>query len=235
MDAPALTCLVRQSFDSEAFGLDFYRVATPDREALARDLATLGAPGIPFMADAKLPAQDIEGSKQLQRLGFRKICVQPTFVLPLRGMRGAAVGEPQAVVDMPREELAAHAANFTYSRFGLDPDVTQSERQVHQERWLANSMASPDILVFREQGAFVSFKIREGAVVIDLVSALASSRGRGSLLLERLKTWAAGQGHSRIEVTTESENIPACLFYQKNGYRLDRACVVFHLRAQATA
>jgi len=96
-------------------------------------------------------------------------------------------------------------------------------------------MASPDILVFREQGAFVSFKIREGTVVIDLVSALSSSRGRGSLLLERLKAWAAGQGHSRIEVTTESENIPACLFYQKNGYRLDRANVAFHLRVQAPA
>jgi GNAT superfamily N-acetyltransferase len=150
-------------------------------------------------------------------------------------MRATAVGEPQAVVDMPRDELSAHATNFPYSRFGLDPDVTQSERQAHQERWLANSMASPDTLVFREQGAFVSFKVREGVVVIDLVSALPSSRGRGSLLLERLKAWAAGQGHSRIEVTTESENIPACLFYQKNGYRLDRANVAFHLRVQAPA
>ncbi|KAF0234626.1 MAG: GCN5-related [Desulfovibrionaceae bacterium] len=232
MDAPALTCLARQSFDSEAFGLDYYRMVTPDHEALARDLASLGALGTPFMADAKLPAQDIEGSKRLQLMGFRKICVQPTFVLSLTGMRATAVGEPQAVVDMPRDELSAHATNFPYSRFGLDPDVTESERRTHQERWLANSMTSPDILVFREQGAFVSFKVREGAVVIDLVSALPSSRGRGSLLLERLKAWAAGQGHSRIEVTTESENIPACLFYQKNGYRLDRATVAFHLRAQ---
>lgn len=235
MDAPALTCLVRQPFDSEAFGLDYYRATSPDYEALARDLASLGVLRAPFMADAKLPTQDIEGSKRLQRLGFRKICVQPTFVLPLAGTRGAAVGEPQAVVDMPQDELSAHAANFPYSRFGLDPDVTESERQAHQERWLGNSMTSPDVLVFREQGAFVSFKVREGAVVIDLVSALASSRGRGSLLLERLKAWAAGQEHTRIEVTTESENIPACLFYQKNGYRLDRASVAFHLRTQTLA
>lgn len=222
-----LTCLARQGFDSEAFGLNYYRVVHFDYDALAREFSALTPP---FMIDAKLPAQDIAGSKCLQDLGFRKVCVQPTYVLELTGTPGVAVGEPLGKVDMAQADLKAHAANFPFSRFGLDPQVTDAERIAHQRMWLVNTMASNDILKFVEQSAFVSFRTREGAVVIDLVSALASARGKGSLLLGRLKAWAAFKGYSHIEVTTECENILACLFYQKNGFRLDRAVAAFHIR-----
>jgi len=222
-----LTCLVRQDFDSQAFNVDYYRAVRFEPEPLGRELAALAGP---YMADAKLEAQDIEGSKTLQRLGFRKICVQPTFALDLSGARGAAVGEPQGVTELPEADLAAHAANFPYSRFGLDPWIGEDQRVRHQARWIANSLASPDILKFTEHGAFVSFKLRDHAAVIDLISVLPAARGRGSLLLGRLKAWAAARGLKRVEVTTESENIPACLFYQKNGYCLERASVALHLR-----
>jgi len=222
-----LACLARQDFDSQAFNVDYYRVVRFEPEPLGRELEALAGP---FMADAKLDAQDIEGSKTLQRLGFRKICVQPSFALDLSGARGAAVGEPQGAVELPEAELAAHAANFPFSRFGLDPWIAEAERVRHQARWLANTMASADILKFTDHGAFVSFKIRDHAAVIDLISVLPAARGRGSLLLGRLKAWAAARGLGRVEVTTESENIPACLFYQKNGFRLARASVALHLR-----
>jgi GNAT superfamily N-acetyltransferase len=229
-----LTCLARQSFDSEAFGLDFYRVTRFCYPDLSRDLASLT---VPFMADAKLPAQDIAGSKALQAVGFRKVCVQATFALELAGWPSSpAAPEPSGRVDLPPELIWAHAANFPFSRFGLDPQVTDAERIAHQRKWLANSMASPDILKFIEGGderAFVSFKVREEVAAIDLVSVLDPGRGLGSSLLGRLTAWAVSRGLARIEVTTESENIAACLFYQKNGFRLARAAVAFHLRGEA--
>lgn len=227
-----LTCLTRQDFDSEAFGLDYYRVARFDYDALACEIASLQSP---FMADAKLPAQDIAGSKQLQKMGFCKICVQPTFVADLSGTSGTAAGEPQGAMAFPLAELDAHAANFPFNRFGLDPQITDGERVEHQRRWISNSIASAEILKFLDQGAFVSFKLRESVVVIDLVSALPSARGRGSLLLGRLKAWAAFKGCSRIEVTTESENVPACLFYEKSGFRIAGAAVAFHMRRGKTS
>jgi len=227
-----MTCLTRQDFDSEAFGLDYYRVTRFDYDVLAGELASLPSP---LMADAKLPAQDVSGSKQLQILGFRKICVQPTFVADLSGMSGAAAGEPQGALELNQSELYAHAANFQFNRFGLDPQITDGERIEHQRRWIFNSMASSEILKFLDQGAFVSFKLRDSVVVIDLVSALPSARGRGSLLLGRLKTWAAFKGCTRVEVTTESENVLACLFYEKNGFRLAGAAVAFHMRRGKTS
>jgi GNAT superfamily N-acetyltransferase len=222
--------LVRQDFDSLALGLDFYRVVRFDHGGLARELASLAPP---FMADAKLPAEDIAGSKELQRLGFRKACVQPVYALDLAGRRGTAPGEPLARYEMDPGELDAHAANFPFSRFGLDPFVPEAARIEHQRRWIANSMASPDVPVFVEKGAFVSFKLREDAAVIDLISVLPSERGRGSLLLGRLAAWSAARGLARTLVTTESENVPACRFYQKNGYHLIRAFTAFHLHREA--
>ena len=227
-----LTCLARQDFDSGAFGLNYYRVTRFDYGTLAGEVASLQ---LPFMADAKLPAQDVAGSKQLQGMGFRKVCVQPTFVAELSGMSGTAAGEPRGAMEFPLAELDAHAANFPFNRFGLDPQVTDNERIEHQRRWVSNSMASAGILKFLDQGAFVSFKLKESVVVIDLVSALPSARGRGSLLLGRLKAWAAFKGFTRIEVTTESENVPACLFYEKNGFRIAGAAVAFHMRRGKTS
>ena len=232
-----LTCLARQGFDSEAFGLDFHRVIRFSYPDLTREVGLLRPP---FMADAKLPVRDIAGAKALQAIGFRKICVQPTFVLELGGPPSVlSEAEPIALVDLTPEDLEAHAANFIYSRFGLDPQITEAERIAHQRKWLVNTMASPDIRKILGLGsqpgvrAFVSFKVREGQAAIDLVSVLDPGRGMGSSLMARLKTWAASSGLSRIEVTTESENMPACLFYQKNGFRLARATVAFHLRREA--
>ncbi|WP_243358546.1 GNAT family N-acetyltransferase [Fundidesulfovibrio terrae] len=225
-----MKCLVRQQFDSDALGLDFYRATRIDPDILGRELAALP---LPYMADAKAHAQDIDGAKLLMRLGFRKMCVQPTFSQDLTGAAGAACGEPMGAASMPEAELDAHAANFPFSRFGLDPDVAQAARVAHQRRWIANSMASGEILKFIEPGAFVSFKLKDKAAVIDLISVLPQARGRGSLLLGRLRSWAASKGLTRVEVTTESENVTACLFYQKNGFRLDRASVAFHLHAGA--
>jgi len=222
-----LTCLTRQEFDSDVFGLDFYRVTRLDPEILGRELSLLP---VPFMADAKTPAQDIDGTKSLMRLGFRKVCTQPTYRLDLSNVSKAASGEPSEATEISADELAAHAANFPYSRFGLDPDVADHERLSHQKRWLTNTMASAGIFKFVEPGAFVSFKLRDNAAVIDLISVLPRARGRGSLLLGRLRAWAASKGLARIEVTTESENITACLFYQKNGYHLDRVAAAFHMR-----
>lgn len=222
-----LTCLARQDFDSQAFGLDYYRVVRFEYPALARELASLrGA----FMADAKLPARDIGGAKALMGLGFRKVCVQPTYALDLSGAAGVAAGEPSEQAELLPEELDAHAANFPFSRFGLDHLVADAQRIAHQRKWIGNSMSSRGVLKFLEPGAFVSFKVRDDAAVIDLISVLPSARGRGSLLLGRLRAWAASKGLARVAVTTESENVPACLFYQKNDYRLEGAAVAFHLR-----
>ncbi|WP_243311686.1 GNAT family N-acetyltransferase [Fundidesulfovibrio agrisoli] len=227
---PAPACLALQEFDSEAFRQDYYRVTRQDYPALARQLARLREGGKPFLADAKLPAADIEGAKALMRLGFLKVCAQVTFSRDLTGVAAVASGEPAGASELPEDELDAHAANFPFSRFGLDPNVTLEERVRHQRKWIANTMRSAEVLKFMEPGGFVSFRKRGEAVAIDLVSVLPRARGRGSLLLGRLAGWAAGQGFKRIDVTTEAENLTACLFYEKNGYRLSGAAAAFHMR-----
>lgn len=222
-----LTCLARQGFDSDIFGLDYYRTVRFEYATLAREIESLTGP---FMADAKLPAHDIEGAKALMRMGFLKVSVQPFFVFDLSGTPGAPSGDPEGRVDIDPVELDAHAANFPFCRFGLDPHVTEQERIAHQRAWLANTLKSEDILKFREPGAFLSFRIRGDVVAVDLLSAVGPMRGRASLILNRMKSWAAFHGYKRLELTTEDENIPACLLWQKHGFKLEKASVAFHLR-----
>lgn len=219
-------CLVRQEFDSRVFGLEFFRLARFDPEALARELPGLPAP---CMADAKLPAPDAAGAKALLRLGFAKACVQAVFAADLAGRPAGAVHEPETVTVMDPGEIGRHAANFPLSRFGLDPAVPERARQAHQRRWIENSLADPAIAVFRLDGGFASVKTKGPEASIDLISVLEGRRGAGAVLLGRLQDWAASRGLTRLRVVTEAENLPACLFYQKCGLRLAETVSVFHL------
>ena len=65
-------CLVRQDFDSEAFGLPFFRLARLDPDLLGGEMRRIARlPGA--LADARLPAAAIAGAALLQRHGFRKV------------------------------------------------------------------------------------------------------------------------------------------------------------------
>lgn len=255
MSAP---CLVRQEFDSEVFGLPYYRMARFEPETLAAELEALnrehqemtGLPGTSglsglsglssmsarFMVDAKLPAEQVDEAKALMGLGFRKVCVQAHFALEsaVRNLTPSA-GEPFGAVPAAPEVLDLHAANLRRSRFGLDPSVPEALRFAHQRQWLANSMASDTVRKFFAGSGFVSFTAKGGVAAIDLFSVPERRKGQGSVLLDRLKTWCADQGIPRLVVTTECENTPACLFYEKNGFRLAGTTTVFHLLQGAFA
>jgi large subunit ribosomal protein L19 len=76
-------CLKWQAFDSQAFGVDFYRVDRLDFPVLARELETLRAlpQGLPLMIDARIAASDREADLFFQRNGFRKVTLQIRYVM----------------------------------------------------------------------------------------------------------------------------------------------------------
>lgn len=250
MSAP---CLILQVFDSEVFGLPYYRMTRYDPTALADELDILnrehgGAAGQPpvsgvssaaakFMADAKLPAEQVDEAKALMGLGFRKVCVQAHFAMDIAAHppRTPNVEKPSGAVAAAPEVLDMHAANLRRSRFGLDPLLPEALRFAHQRQWLANIMASDTVLKFFAGNGFVSFTVRNATVAVDLFSVPEQRQGHGSILLDRLKGWCAHQGIPRLLVTTECENTPACLFYEKNGFRLAGTSTVFHLLQGAFA
>lgn len=211
-------CLARQAFDSEAFGVDFFRVTRLDLPVLARELETLRR--LPrVMADARIPASDRKADLFFQGQGFRKVCVQLQYAAPV--LPAMAEGpDPDDTVDnrLPAEAVARHVDNLVYDRFNLDAAVPQAGRDRFQAAWIANSLASCDIRKVYSGESFVSFKVREATAVVDIVSVLTPGQGVGSALMGRVFTAAARLGLTLVVVTTEAENEPACRMYQKNGF-----------------
>jgi GNAT superfamily N-acetyltransferase len=222
-------CLTRQPFDSDVFGLDFYRVTRwDDHSALAGDLARLRQmPRV--MADARIAAADRDADLFFQRNGFRKVTIQLRFAAPVPP--GMAEGpEPGDTTEgrLSPQAIARHVDNLVYDRFNLDAAVPKAGRDRFQTAWIGNSMASPAIRKVYDGESFVSFKIDGPEAVVDVVSVLRRRQGVGSALLVRVFRAAARLGLSRLVVTTEAENEPACRLYQKNGFLPDGHFSRFH-------
>lgn len=212
------TCLTRQAFDSEAFGLDFYRVTHLDFPVLERELAALRR--LPrVMADARIAASDRPADLFFQLQGFRKVCVQLQYAAPVAPAM-AEGPEPGDTVEnrLPPEAVARHVDNLVYDRFNLDAAAPKAGRDRFQAAWIANSLTSPDIRKVYAGESFVSFKVEGATAVVDIVSVLAHGQGIGSSLMARVFCAAARLGLTLLVVTTEAENEPACRMYQKNGF-----------------
>ena len=228
MDSPRFK---RHDDLSESLGTDYYLSVRVDFATLGADLEALPAPCI---VDVRLLGEDIDNTRTLTALGFSKICVLAMFGADLSGReRGedarpgvAALPETVAVRDV--SWIDRHANNLRLGCFALNPRISDWSWMAVHRGLVGKSLASPDVLKFFQDDGFVSFRMFEDKVVIDFFSVLDRRRGTGSTLMARLFDFARSRGRERIEVVTECENVPACLFYQKNNFRLAQTASIFH-------
>ncbi len=223
-------CVERQIFDSDVFGTDFFRVVAMDAKGLDADLDKIRSLKS-YIVDAKTVGSDFWGDRYFQARGFKKVCVLIRFARDVEPDDAALNAAPEAVFEdrMPDKDLARHVRNLKYDRFNLDGDIRTRDRDEFQLRWMTNSMRSARIYKVYEDTGFCSFKPAGEEIVVDIFSVLTHRRGVGSRLMDRLKAFAAGEGFKRVNVFTESENEPACRFYEKNGFRIHGSFSCFHL------
>ena len=214
------SALVYQAFDSDVFGVPFYRLSDPASVRVAEDIAALSDQG-DFIADAKLPMGEAQAIAALERLGFRRICSQVELSHDL-AESGAMKSVPAArLADrlaLEAESLSAHAAGFRFARFLQDPLLPQAASRRLMERWIANSLSGRCKLAVIGSD-FCSFKDKGAELVIDLLSCLETGRGHASGLLQAVLAHARDKGAERVRVVTEAENRPAMRTYRRNGFR----------------
>lgn len=68
--------------------------------------------------------------------------------------------------------------------------------------------------------AFASWKLRDRTVVLCALHALQEGNGFATRMLEEIKQLARRQGARSIRAMVTNDNMPALVFYQKNGFRL---------------
>lgn len=143
-------------------------------------------------------------------------------------------GTPEGLYDLAYE-------SGLYSRFALDPCFgTENFRRMYR-LWIDNSIAgtiADRIYVARTASGpisgFVTLKTGGGQASIGLIAVSPESRGRhlGSALIAACKRQAVESGCSSLSVVTQSDNVPACNFYSKNGFKIDNIVNIYHFWPQ---
>ena len=214
------SALVYQAFDSDVFGVPFYRLSDPAAPGVAEDIAALSDKGA-FIADAKLPMGEADAIAALERLGFRRICSQVELCHNLAeadAVESAVAARLADRLELDAATLSAHAAGFRFARFLQDPLLPRAASRRLMERWIANSLSGRCKLAAIGSD-FCSFKDKGPEIVIDLLSCLDTGRGHASGLLQAVLTYGRDKGAERVRVVTEAENLPAMRTYRRNGFR----------------
>jgi len=155
-------------------------------------------------------------------------------------IRSATIGEATASV----EELAIAAGSF--SRFRRDPSLSRAKfeslfcewasnstrRTVSDEVYIAWGSPSNPQVEEVERGFATLKKTEDGTTaVLGLLAVDASARrcGYGSALLRAAVAWANGNGCRFVDVTTQADNLAACGFYSRFGFKEFSRSATFHL------
>ncbi len=224
-------CVSQQAFDSEAFGVPYYRVVDFDEAALAIELPPL-LRRRPIIIDAKVAAQALAANRALQQFGFRNVCTQISLRHTLSERRSPAASGATIRNRLPLVEgvIARHAANFRTDRFAMDPLLERAGRDRLYRQWIENSL-SGRMKVAAIGANFCSFTEREAAFTIDLLSVLDQRRGIGRSLVESVLEHAARQGSGEVHVVTECANVAAWRLYLSCGFAVQEFLNCYHFVA----
>lgn len=125
-----------------------------------------------------------------------------------------------------------------YSRFKLDRKFTKNEFKRLYKKWVENSIRgeiADQILVNRNGidsiNAFVSIQHEGLKSTIGLIAVDKEYRGKGigTKLIEGCKYFAQQRNSKYITVATQKENIKACNFYIKKGFKEKEIVYIYHL------
>lgn len=193
-----------------------------------------------IFATLKVPCDRVHTVISAQEIGFRLVDTSITFAYQLN----------QGVSAQPKCEsvrLASHedskdirriaSSVFSYSRFHLDPRLSNDTADAIKESWAENYFNGS-----RGQAMFVVCDAHESVVgfcqvlrpsaaiaIIDLIGVLETGKGYGHKLIKAVmadhERWAAPY---EIRVGTQVANTQACRFYEGLGFRQHQSSYVFH-------
>ena len=222
--------VVQQDFDSEAFGVPFYRVVAWGNPDLENELSVL-LRRRPIVVDAKVGADDIERNRFLQRLGFRNVCPQVALRHSLtkreKPEHRVAISEGLKITD---ELIRRHAQNFRTDRFAMDALLDRAGRDRLYTQWIVNSL-SGRMPVASYEGNFCSFRQVDDCLSIDLLSVLNQRQGVGRSLVLAIIEYAAERKLKELRVVTECANRAAWQLYLGCRFRLDEFLNCYHFVA----
>lgn len=217
--------IVRSEFDSEIFGVEFFRVVGRDPGKIEAELRAL--PSGPVMVDAKVDADSFDLISCLNGAGFRKASTLVEFST-VPDADATPDPEQSANLILGNGDLDAHANGFRFQRFAQDDRIPKDSVVALMRNWITNSLAGrrKTLAIGRN---FCTYTVEGGCLTIDLVSCLDTGQGMTGRLLGALHAEAKARGCREMHVTTEAENVSAMRAYTRAGFKPVRSWVAMHL------
>lgn len=206
------------SWDSDFFGKKIARLNGPaDGENLSEyDL---------IYANSPLDSPDFELTFSETRVVFSK-------------QLSARQGEYPEIIPVTTAGLLYELAfeSGKYSRFNLDPGFGRDAFGRLYRAWVDNSVNgkfADEVLGFSENGqilGFVTYDKKDNYAQIGLIAVDPSAQGKGigKKLLETVENRLLASGITELRIPTQLENVPACRFYEKQGYAILESSQVLH-------
>ena len=208
-------------------------------DALARELPAILAEyrkRTPVLICAKVPTEKINTVTLLEAAGFRVIDTNIVLKKPVE--KGKALNgncEIRFATEHDAGGVRAIAGSeFQYSRFHLDPGVSDKLADQFKEEWAGNFFSGQrgDRMVVAEindqLAGFLQLLHDGNKLIIDLM-AVASAFRRQSVGADMI-IYAEDQAKQfdSVQVGTQVGNVPALRFYEKLGFRTVGSSYVLH-------
>ncbi len=150
--------------------------------------------------------------------------------------------DPSVVSVLPTDEATDLLNELSYqageySRFKRDPMLPVSKFKELYKLWMVNSVKriiAKEVFAVHDNGIYkgmITLGIKNGVPDIGLIAVDGQYRGMGigRKLIEAAEQWAVNEEkRNTIQVVTQGLNREACLFYEKNGYRISSKNYIFH-------
>lgn len=131
-------------------------------------------------------------------------------------------------------ELSRNAG--LYSRFKSDERLNYKFNELY-DLWLLNSvnkLIADKVFIYKEEenniAAFLTASVKNQTGTIGLIATHEDHRGKGmgQKLINHLHHWYLTHKINYSTVITQKENIGACRFYEKIGFKLIKEELVYH-------
>lgn len=124
----------------------------------------------------------------------------------------------------------------TYSRFNLDENIQKGIFQKMYDKWVDNSINksfADELLVYEEESqvmGFITYKITQQNASIGLIAVNPTfqRKGIGKKLLNHVESKLFKRGVKKLQIPTQERNILGCIFYKKQGYKIEQITHIKH-------
>lgn len=187
----------------------------------------------PCFVDARLPVSRTEVARRLEDAGFRLVDTGMNFERPTWAAAHSRFSRMAEPTDRSAIEAIA-VRNFSFSRFHLDPLVSNDAANEIKRQWAGNyfdGKRGDGMIVAEVEGrtvGFLQYLVAGDVLTIDLVAVDDRYRGRG--LARDMIAYADSlvPGVAFLRVGTQLANAASLRSYMGDNFRLISSSYVFH-------